>query len=42
MNVKVLYWTEIVRWKMLWAVLIVLLLLLAVSGGQPSATCANC
>ncbi len=42
MNVKVLYWTEVVRWKTLWAVLIILLLLLAASGGQPSATCATC
>ncbi len=42
MNVKVLYGTEVVRWKTLWAVLIILLLLLAASGGQPSATCATC
>lgn len=42
MNVKVLCWTQIVRWKALWAVLIMLLLLLAASGGHPSATCATC
>ena len=42
MNVNARYWTEIVRWKTLWAVLIMLLLLLVASGGHPSATCVNC